>query len=80
MLRKDLYLLVICASDLIWWAGSRITRMRRLRAIAWLTMAWALISGGNFLAVTVPPGFTETVISGPWGNAVGVDFENNGRM
>ena len=28
----------------------------------------------------MPPGFTETVISGPWTNAVGVAFENNGRM
>ena len=74
MLRKGLYLVVICASDLIWWAGGRIPRMRRLGAIAWLTMAWGLISGGNFLAVTVPPGFTETVISGPWSNAVGVGF------
>ena len=28
----------------------------------------------------MPPGFTETVISGPWTNAVGVAFEDNGRM
>ena len=28
----------------------------------------------------MPPGFTETTISGPWTNAVGVAFEANGRM
>ena len=28
----------------------------------------------------MPPGFTESVISGPWPDAVGITFENNGRM
>ena len=43
-------------------------------------LAWALTVGGNLPAALVPPGFTETVISGPWTNAVGIAFEDNGRM
>ena len=54
--------------------------MRRLTAIAWLVAAAWGLPGGNLLAANVPPGFTETVISGPWSNAVGTTFENNGRM
>jgi len=54
--------------------------MRRLIAIAWLVAAAWGLPGGNLSAATVPPGFTETVIPGPWTNAVGVAFENNGRM
>ncbi len=81
MLRKGLYPLVICASYLIGSVAGCILRMRRLIAIAWfVAAAWAFISGSNLLAATVPPGFTETIISGPWSNAVGVAFENNGRM
>ena len=28
----------------------------------------------------MPPGFTESIIAGPWADAVGLAFENNGRM
>ena len=43
-------------------------------------MAVGVFLRGNVLAATVPPGFTETIISGPWSNAVGITFENTGRM
>src|SRR5262245_18989199 len=78
MLRKGL---VTCASDLLGGVLTCILRMRPVIAIAWFAVvAWGLILGGNLLAATVPPGFTETVISGPWSSAVGVAFEDNGRM
>ena len=81
MLRKGLHLLVICASRLSEGVEACIPRMRRVTAIAWFAAAaWGLIVEGNLSAATVPPGFTETIISGPWTNAVGVAFENNGRM
>src|SRR6266498_83315 len=55
--------------------------MRRVTAIAGAAvLAWGLIFGDGLFAATVPPGFTETVISGPWANAVGIAFEDNGRM
>ena len=79
MLRKGLHL-VISAGPL-GRVEACIARMRRVTAIAWLAaVALGLISGGNLFAANVPPGFTETVISGPWTNAVGVAFENTGRM
>ena len=81
LLRKDLNPLVICASYLIGWAAGCILRMRRLTAIAWFAAAaLGLILGGNLFAADVPPGFTENVISGPWPDAVGITFENTGRM
>src|SRR6266404_9178542 len=43
-------------------------------------LALALTFGANLPAATVPAGFTETIISGPWTNAVGTAFETNGRM
>ena len=55
--------------------------MRRVTAIAcFAAAACGLIVEGNLSAATVPPGFTETVLSGPWPDAVGITFENNGRM
>jgi len=55
--------------------------MSRLSAIAGsAVLAWGLLLGGNLLPVTVPPAFTETVISGPWTNPVGITCESNGRM
>ena len=81
MLRKGHNLPVICASYLRGGVEACILRMRRVAALAWFaTAACGLILGGNLSAATVPPGFTETVISGPWTNAVGVAFEDNGRM
>src|SRR6267142_1566707 len=83
MLRKGLHFFVICAS-----ASHRrraveacITRMRWVTAIAcFVLVVSGLILGSNLSAATVPPGFTESPISGPWSDAVGVAFENNGRM
>ena len=81
MLRKSLYSLVICASSLKGAVEACTLQMRRVTAVARLAVvASGLILGGNLLAATVPPGFTETIVSGPWTNAVGVAFETNGRM
>jgi len=58
-----------------------IPGMNRLSAIAGsAVLAWGLLLGGNFFPATVPPEFTETEISGPWTNALGIAFESNGRM
>jgi hypothetical protein len=58
-----------------------ISGMSRLRAIAGLAvLAWGLLLGRNHFPARVPAGFNETVISGPWINAVGSAFESNGRM
>ena len=81
MLRKGLHLLAICASRLSEGVEACIPRMRRVAAIAWFAAAaWGLIVEGNLSAATVPPGFTESVFSGPWPDAVGITFENNGRV
>src|SRR5207253_6415 len=81
VLKKGLHLLVSCTSYLKPEREACILRMRQVTTIAGLAVvAWGLISGGNLLAATVPQGFTETIISGPWTNAVGVAFEDNGRM
>src|SRR5437867_629837 len=81
MLRKALYLFVIWARRVRGTVRANTLRMRQVATIVRLAMvAWGLVSGGNLLAATVPPGFTETIVSGPWTNAVGVAFENNGRM
>ncbi len=46
-----------------------------LCAIAiWLTLATGLFGA------SVPPGFTESSVSGPWTDAVGTAFETNGRL
>src|SRR5262245_20809971 len=80
MLGKGLYLLANFRELPDGWAAGCTLRMRRLTAIRWLAMAVGLILGSNLLAATVPPGFTGTVISGPWSNTIGTAFENNGRM
>ncbi len=50
---------------------------------AWLVMLWMFWSG-TMWAATLPVGFSETTIPGPnaglWDGAVGVSFEDNGRM
>src|SRR6266536_569318 len=51
--------------------------------LRWLNLVvcgllWMGMSG--VWAATVPAGFTEIEISGPWSDAVGTAFENNGRM
>src|SRR5436190_11498876 len=61
--------------------GFYVSSLRRAAAIAWVVAAaWGMIMGGNLQAATVPPGFTESAISGPWTDAVGLTFESNGRM
>ena len=78
---KGCNLAVICASYLRGGVEACVLPMRRVAALAWFaTAVWGLTSGGNLSAATVPAGFTETVVSGPWTNAVGVAFEANGRM
>src|SRR5262245_18280274 len=58
-----------------------IPRIRRVTMVAWIAVvAWVLMLGGYLSAATVPPGFTQTIISGPWPDAVGITFEDNGRM
>ena len=58
-----------------------ISGMRRLSAIAGLVvLAWGLPLGRNVFPASVPAGFNETVISGPWTNAVGSAFESNARV
>ena len=52
-------------------------------AIAWLVVVvvsclWSA-GLGDLSAATVPAGFSETVIAGPWSDAVGTMFEDNGR-
>ena len=81
MQRKGPHSLNICASHLGRLTEALIPRMGRTTAILWLVAAgcW-LILGGGVKAATVPPGFTETPISGPWSDAVGISFETNGRM
>src|SRR5256714_13415458 len=81
VLKKGLHLLVSCTSCLKPEREACILRMRQVTTIAGLAVvAWGLILGGNLLAAAGPPGFTETIVSGPWTNAVGVAFEDNGRM
>ena len=81
MLRKALYLFVIWTPGVKGTVGASTLRMRQVSTFVRLAVvAWGLVLGGNLLAATVPPGFTETTISGPWTNAVGVAFEANGRM
>ena len=45
-----------------------------------IAAACSLFLMDNLPAVTVPLGFTETSISGPWSDAVGITFETNNRM
>src|ERR1051326_2332046 len=43
-------------------------------------MIWLLVVQTNLSAASVPLGFTETPVPGPWSDAVGTAFEANGRM
>src|SRR5438034_4549256 len=52
---------------------------RRFLAIASFFVAGGLTLADNTWAATVPAGFTESPVSGPWGDAVGITFESNGR-
>jgi len=55
-----------------------IPRMRQAIA-CFAVVAWGLILEGNLSATTALPGFSESVISGPWSNTAGIAIENNGR-
>src|SRR5439155_20822362 len=80
MLVKGCNLAVICSSYIRGGVEACFPPMRRIAALAWFATALCgLTLGGNLSAATVPAGFTETVVSGPWTNAVGVAFEANGR-
>src|ERR1043166_1275469 len=48
------------------------------RALAFV-LGLVLAGGWGLQGATVPAGFTETLVSGPWSDAVGTLFENNGR-
>src|SRR5204862_5855513 len=79
MLRKELYLLVICVNYFIGRAARCSPLTRRFIALVWFaTLSLELISGGDVLAANVPPGSSETVISGPQRTAGGTTFENTG--
>src|SRR5436190_1922543 len=81
MLRKSVHLLVIPASHLRRPVEVCLARMRRAVAITcFVATATGPIVAGNVAASTVPPGFTESNVSGPWTDAVGLTFESNGRM
>src|SRR6185436_16043501 len=58
--------------------------IRQRRWIATLAslavVACWLALGAPATAATVPSGFTETPVTGPWDDAVGITFETNGRM
>src|SRR5215831_9220413 len=64
--------------------GRSVSSSRCLRCLTGLTcyllFAWLLSSVSPVSGATVPPGFTETPVSGPWQDAVGLTFETNGRM
>ena len=45
-----------------------------------LLLASFLVLVGALKASTVPSGFSETPVTGPWDDAVGITFEANGRM
>lgn len=61
--------------------GAWVSRMRRVTAIAcFFAFVWCFIPESGLSAAAVPPGFSESPISGPWSDAVGMAFEENGRM
>ena len=63
MFRKNLHLLVICASQP--GGQSKLVFSRMSQAIAWLVVvASGLLLEGNLSAAKVHPGFSESVISG----------------
>ncbi len=81
MLSKTLQSLFVCTSHLKRAREACIARTRRVTAIAWfVVVVWGLIPQSHLPAATVPPGFSESIIAGPWTDAVGMTFESNGRM
>jgi hypothetical protein len=81
MLRQTFHRLVICASRPRGEDEVLIPRMRWIAAFeCFLILACCLVLLGGLRAATVPAGFTETPVSGPWSDAVGLTFESNGRM
>jgi len=81
MLRKALYLFVIGARGVRGAVGAGALRMRQVSTFVRLAVvASGLVLGRNLFPARVPTGFSETVISEPWINAVASAFESNGRM
>src|SRR6267143_482575 len=73
----------------LWSSGRRVGSrdhvgwVKRAALIPWLGMVAGclfVVGRSELSAATVPPGFTETAVAGPWSDAVGTAFENNGRM
>lgn len=62
-------------SDFLSLGGRLVVVLRYFSVIA-----CCIISAIRLDGATVPDGFTETFVSGPWNDAVGLTFENNGRM
>jgi PKD repeat protein len=81
MPRKKLQLLLLCANK-FWRAGKAFAPQWQLATgIVWVaTLTWLLVAQGNLSAASVPLGFTESPVPGPWSDAVGTAFETNGRM
>src|ERR1700730_9181996 len=76
MLSKTFHFLAIGANHGMRAVEACILRMRRVSAIAcFLFGVWGLVLGSNLSAATVPAGFTESPIAGPWNDAVGLTFE-----
>src|ERR1051325_601635 len=71
MVNEELHRLVVC--------GNQLRGLFRIISLA-TAIGGLAIAQGDLSAATVPAGFTETAISGPWGDAVGITFESNGRM
>src|SRR5436190_8539251 len=53
--------------------------LRKLTPSSCAIATWLALATGLFGA-SVPPGFTESSVSGPWSDAVGTTFESNGRL
>src|ERR1043166_4462512 len=71
MVNEELHRLVVC--------GNQLRGLFRIISLA-TAIGGLAIAQSDLSAATVPAGFTETAISGPWGDAVGITFESNGRM
>ena len=69
-MREAIYTLALFAT--------RIRQVNRLACTALVAFSYAMV--GNVTGADVPPGFAETTIAGPWSDAVGITFEDNGRM
>src|SRR5689334_11271793 len=67
MQRENTCRLIACAYRATWAAAILFIGLSFFRTMT--------VSGA-----TVPPGFSESSVPGPWSDAVGVYFESNGRM